>query len=791
MKSFENNRFEGIVSISLVLAFILVLVTGILSFVRLNSIIYTVDKAIHPDYSLSMVKDISNDLIRAENRVKSYNLTRNEADMVRYNELMEIASTKMKDLQEKMKNDRALSPYMDTLNILVEEKFDILDMLLIIKEEYPVENAMEGILMDIYLNNKPGISVIPKDSLTVDEITLRLKKAQQDAVSEERIRNEQELEWTRYDKLIMDRINRLIANLELRETANLKLNTGLAEKEAAEVKTIISTFGLALLFLLLLAGIVIYLYVRRNNEYRRILKKAKADAEELALAKQRFLANMSHEIKTPMNVISGYLRQILQSPLDQQQREQLEIVKKSSDHLLQLLNDLLDLSRLQANKLELIRSDFSPGDLVRDMHQWFTPAASEKNLHFMVEIHPEVPVLVSGDPVRLRQILFNLAGNAIKFTDQGIVTLTLSPGTGTGEKTTLVFEVSDTGPGISSEDQDKIFTEFGQGNAVSAKRSEGAGLGLAITSGLVELMGGAMKVTSSPGKGSAFRVELPFEPASGDGVPPLTEKLPVNELDGLRILVVDDEAYNRGLLKLILGKYNCEVIEASDGFEAVSLAREKQPDLVLMDIHMPGMSGTDAAYEISRAFSGSGKEMPVIALSAAITAEEKERYRQSGIADCISKPFEEEQLLNAILGMIHKTGISSVTIPGVDNPEADRHVPAGTGYNLESLRASCGGNTSFFREMVEMFLKNTETGLKEMEGLIAAGSWDELAGLAHKISPPCRHLKAETLYSFLKQIEQQAAAREQKLAGTALEQAREEFDRIKSDILARSEFKTR
>jgi CheY-like chemotaxis protein len=415
----------------------------------------------------------------------------------------------------------------------------------------------------------------------------------------------------------------------------------------------------------------------------------------------------------------------------------------------------------------------------------------KKNLHFMVEIHPEIPVLVSGDPVRLRQILFNLAGNAIKFTDQGIVTLTLSPGTVTGEKTTLVFKVSDTGPGISSEDQDKIFTEFGQGNAVSAKRSEGAGLGLAITSGLVELMGGTMKVTSKPGKGSAFRVELPFEPASGDGVPPLTEKLPVNDLlDGLRILVVDDEAYNRGLLKLILRKYNCEVIEASGGMEAVSLAREQHPDIVLMDIHMPGMSGPKAAEEMQKIFSRHGKEVPVIALSAAITPEEKEKYRQNGIADCISKPFEEEQLLKTILGMMHKTGISSGTTPGGDNPEADRHVPTGIGYNLESLRESCGGNTSFFREMVEMFLKNTETGLKEMEGLIAAGAWDEAAELGHKISAPCRHLKAEILYSCLKQIEQHAAAAEHQLAGSALEQAREEFERIKSDILARSEFKT-
>jgi signal transduction histidine kinase len=228
------------------------------------------------------------------------------------------------------------------------------------------------------------------------------------------------------------------------------------------------TYGLAALLLLLLVAISIFTCILRNTEYRKVLSEAKADAEDLARKKEGFLANMSHEIRTPMNIISGYLDLILKGKLAESQREKVEIVKKLSTHLIQLLNNLLDLSRVQAGKLELLDNEFNPREIIGDMEQWFAASAKDKGLKLETVVDPSMPQWLAGDPVRLRQILFNITSNAIKFTSSGRVSISMSPGQYKNGKIFTILEVSDSGTGISKEDQQRIFEQFEQVNPLGS-----------------------------------------------------------------------------------------------------------------------------------------------------------------------------------------------------------------------------------------------------------------------------------------------------------------------------------
>lgn len=609
------------------------------------------------------------------------------------------------------------------------------------------------------------------DSRSFEEMAAKIRKATKEALTEEYTRNELEQEWTSHDRVITDKMRAMIASLDHQAARYVKEHTGRVESEASQVRFIILVFGIASAILLILAGTVIFLYIRRNNEYRQILKKARADAEELARARQQFLANMSHEIKTPMNIISGYLEQILKYPLETDLEAQVRIVRKSSDHLLELLNNLLDLSRLQANKLELVQTEFSPSEMTSDMHAWFAPSAREKNLQFEIVTDPEMPALLTGDPVRIRQILFNLISNAIKYTDHGSVTLKVSNGPAKGEIRQVKFEVIDTGAGISEEERQKIFSEFTQG-AVAREKAEGSGLGLNITSKLVELMEGKLELKSTPGKGSTFSVVIPFRLATGSSKTGPSGSMPNPvRLKGMKIIVADDDTYNRNLLLMILGKYHCRAIECSNGLEAIQAAQDHDPDLVILDMRMPGKSGPDAAIEMSRIFAGRGKVVPVIALSAAIADEDREQLKLAGITRWMAKPFEEHRLISAILELTLEHGEAGM-------------------IDLDALRKSCEGNVTFFKEMVILFMDNTQAGLKEMEEKIDSGSWEEVAAVAHRISASCRHLRAEKLYTLLKAAAENAGKGQKEPAKEAVGKAQEEFIHIRKKISLEPEFKT-
>ncbi|MCU0370349.1 MAG: response regulator [Bacteroidales bacterium] len=834
----KNYLFEILVSVSLIIIFILVVITGLLSHHRLNLIIDKVKSGIHPDRKLILVKEIHNNITEAENNVKSFSLTRNSDYLVRFYELTENTGRKFEELDKLTASNDPIAPYLDTLNQLVGEKFTILDRLLSILDEFRVQQAMQQVVHSIreeqaadsikattrgpvtpqavsdtvkpeepvkkgnFFNRlfkkkskpaneaadslQPGMGLDTTNitgavapTVSLEKISQKVEKVQEKVLSRDLRERQEEWELLQQDKEIMKKIRQVIFILEEKEKANRLMITDETERKAGEVNKIIIAFGLTASVFILIAALVIYRYIRRNNEYKAVMERARKDAEELAKAKELFLASMSHEIRTPMNVISGFLDQVMKGPLDPSQAEQLRIIKKSSDHLLQLLNDLLDLSKLQADKLELIEKNFYPSEIIDDVINAFLPEAEGKKIRLGKTIDPSVPAIVCGDPVRLRQILFNLVGNAIKFTQKGTVTLKVYSAGRDPNNAAISFEVADTGIGMSEAELGKIYRLFEKVGTMAGSNKEGAGLGLPITKKLVELQGGIIRIESSPGKGTVFTVDIPYQ-KERENIHAGTTKTQAAGISFIDtgLLVVDDDEYNRRLAKTILQKFGCRIMEAGSAEEAIEMTRTENFDLVFMDVHLPGMKGPEAAREIKRIAAEKGKSIPVIAVSASVSKGDLENFRQSGIDEFILKPYTEGRLIEVIARFAEVAPHDHSLGDEVNskNPEAL--------YDLGPLKRSSGGSETFVKEMIAMFLKDTESGLSGLKELIDRDDLQAASELAHKMISPCRHLKADGLGEILKEIENIPVVC--LTAGEALEKlakARTEFERIKEDIM--------
>ncbi|UOG77596.1 response regulator (plasmid) [Hymenobacter tibetensis] len=455
---------------------------------------------------------------------------------------------------------------------------------------------------------------------------------------------------------------------------------------------------------------------RAQNEAE--LKRGKEKAEASAQAKETFLANLSHEIRTPMNGVLGMARQLTKTELDREQRELLRIIQTSGEHLLSVLNEVLDMTKISAARLELEQVSF---DLRESMEEALRPLAvqaMEKGLifHAAMLLQPEVLPRVVGDAYRLNQVLINLVSNAIKFTSApGSVTIGGHVLEQTETHLTAGFRVTDTGIGIPPDKLDHIFEDFVQIGADTARRFGGTGLGLGIARALVEQMGGLMLVESQSGYGSSFQFTVTLPKAEGVEAAPNPVLTDTSALRNRRVLVVEDNNINREVVRLLLQGWGVVVDEAEDGPAALRLHAQRRYDVVLMDIQMPGMSGVEATAHLRLHPEPERAQVPVLALTANAFRSDLDRYLNAGINDCLIKPFKEEEFYRKLVALVQ--------------------APAVPLYNLAQVHELADGEGAFVERVVRSFLLHMPPTLQQLQAAVAGGQWLQVAKLVHHIKP--------------------------------------------------------
>ena len=448
------------------------------------------------------------------------------------------------------------------------------------------------------------------------------------------------------------------------------------------------------------------------------LRRGKEVAEASARAKESFLANLSHEIRTPMNGVLGMARQLTKTDLAPDQRELLRIIQASGEHLLSVLNEVLDMTKISAARLEMEQVSFDLRESVEEALQPLAVQAEEKGLafHTALLLQSEPLPRVIGDAYRLNQVLLNLVSNAIKFTAApGSISVGGYVLGHTDTHLTAGFRVTDTGMGIAADKLDVIFEDFVQGDTDTTRRFGGTGLGLGIARALVEQMGGAITVDSQPGSGSTFQFSVTLPLALGIETAPRPVLAEPDALRGRRVLVVEDNGINREVVRRLLHGWGVEVDEAADGPTALALHAERPYDAVLMDIQMPGMSGVEATRHLRLHPEPARAQVPVLALTANAFRADLDRYLKAGINDCLTKPFKEDEFYRKLVALVQ--------------------APAPPLYDLEQVHELADGEAAFVERVVRSFLLHVPPVLQQAQAAAAAGQWAQVAKLVHHIKP--------------------------------------------------------
>ena len=487
------------------------------------------------------------------------------------------------------------------------------------------------------------------------------------------------------------------------------------------------------------------------------LREAVERAEAANVAKSAFLANMSHEIRTPLNAIVGMAHIVRRQGLNPQQTLRMDKLLAATDHLLSIINDVLDLSKIEAVKLTMENHDFSLGRVMGDAGDLIAPRAAEKGIELNVDLDPALPDSLRGDHLRIGQILLNFLGNAIKFTERGHIDLRARACERRAEGIVVRFEVADTGIGMTPEQQSRVFEAFAQADVTTTRKFGGTGLGLVISRRLARLMGGDVGVESGPGVGSTFWFEACFAPAVGgpdtrEGDVRPAPRDPV-ELRGRRVLLAEDNPVNQEVAVELLRGVGIVVDVAADGAVALSMAEVRDYDCILMDIQMPVMDGMAAAAAIRRL--PDRRQPPIIAMTANAFNDDREACLAAGMNDHVAKPIDPARLVAALEKWMTEDPVApdAQGVPAaVENPvaaeggsEVDR-LRTIEGLDVGASLKRMGGRVALYQRLVRLFADSCRDDLPRLQAAIAHEDWASVKAIAHSIKGAAGHIGAVELY---------------------------------------------
>lgn len=812
----NRNNIANFIGFLLLVLTISVACIGYITYNNLDEIVRTLETDSRPNDNLVIYKEIKVAISGMENMVESYSLTKDSSYLERYDESIDKVELLLDSLNSRNYEDINLVSYNDSLMFLINRKTSLLDSLLTIidqrkkttrkplrayypsstrkKSQPPSEQIAEvpdqedlapkstdreeeqkkpGLFKRLFKKKKLDTSTQPQVAETSPPVEEKPTVEELDTPpppvyivpsvtgNNDSKATHVELRLETQHMETQRRILELISSIESWQTHKIQENAQNAQKLTTRTNRQLLIFSGLTFALLLATSFIMWSYTAKNRKYQQLLKVSKESTEVLSRAKERFFTNVSHELRTPMNAIAGFTKILLKSDLKPEQREQLQIIGKSSDHLVHLLNDILDFSKLTANKLQLAQKPFHLKELCVDTCKLLRESAESKGLKIL-ERYNNVPEYVIGDPHRLKQILLNILTNAIKYTEEGMVRLNVSAAEKEVDgKLSVNFRIIDTGVGIDKDFQARMFREFEQSDATAF--SKGTGLGLAITRRLVYLHKGRMSLESELGEGTRISIRIPFEVTKQ--VPePQQKSENFQKLQGLKVLVADDESFNVKLLSTLLTKYQIKHHEAYDGKEALDLLMANAYDIALLDLKMPNMQGWEVVEKI-RSTAGPNTVTPCIALSATVTDQIREKCTNAGFNDVMSKPFSEHKLFEKMqkLGSIR----DSPEDQKKDNEEEmPQPAPSAPVVDITSLKAM--GDDSFVSDMIDTFIENATEGWTTITQAISKGDYEKAGLTAHRIVSPARHFKAEQLVSLLKEIETRSDARDPSLSGDPL-----------------------
>lgn len=474
------------------------------------------------------------------------------------------------------------------------------------------------------------------------------------------------------------------------------------------------------------------------------LIRDRRDAESTAVTTSSFLANMSHEIRTPMNGILGITKLLLKTNLDKKQKKYLDAIESSSDTLLVIINDILDISKIQAGKLKLEKKSFRFKQILSSVMSVFEERAAEKGIGLTMDYDENsLPDILIGDSVRLNQILYNLMSNAIKFTRKGNVGLMVKEVVRSGRKSTIEFIISDTGIGISKDKQSSIFNVFSQANDNTTRKFGGTGLGLSIVKNLVEIQGGKINVKSALGEGASFILELEFELGNKEEVLTAAEENETFDFSGIQLLLVEDNPINQLVATDFLESKNCKVTVVVNGQEALDVLDHKLFDLVLMDMQMPVMDGYTAIERIRNSDREISK-LPIIALTAHTSQGEKDKCINIGANDYLSKPYSALDLftkINTLLSYVSLVTEENDVIPDSEKEEYS--------YLLNFM----DGNKKLADEVLRKIKNEIPKDIILLKDAINIKDWSGFVDVIHKLKPSIKMIGIFKLYDEMSELE--------------------------------------